>query len=70
MSFNKLRNTDLPGAAAGLAPDVPWMNMARFSFKKRDLRGNSNKHGGFSSIFQCYLDDQRVIFSSKAGALD
>ena len=23
MSFNKLRNTDLPGAGAGLAPDVP-----------------------------------------------
>jgi hypothetical protein len=23
VSFNKLRNTDLPGAMAGLAPDVP-----------------------------------------------
>mmetsp|Transcript_114882 Transcript_114882/g.199027 ORF Transcript_114882/g.199027 Transcript_114882/m.199027 type:complete len:964 (+) Transcript_114882:72-2963(+) len=28
VSFNKLRNTDLPNAAAGLAPDVPDLNTA------------------------------------------
>jgi len=28
VSFNKLRNTDLPGAAAGLAPDVPDLHSA------------------------------------------
>ncbi|CAK0906636.1 unnamed protein product [Prorocentrum cordatum] len=28
VSFNKLRNTDLPGAAAGLAPDVPDLHGA------------------------------------------
>merc|ERR1719436_1534054 len=28
VSFNKLRNTDLPGAAAGLAPDVPDLHAA------------------------------------------
>ena len=27
MSFNKLRNTDLPGAGAGLAPDVPELQI-------------------------------------------
>jgi len=28
VSFSKLRNTDLPGAAAGLAPDVPDLHIA------------------------------------------
>lgn len=34
VSFNKLRNTDLPGAAAGLAPDVPDIhNTAKAALK-------------------------------------
>jgi len=38
-SFNKLRNTDLPGAAAGLAPDVPDLHAAAKAALKPVLAG-------------------------------
>jgi len=37
VSFNKLRNTDLPGASAGLAPDVPDLPAAAKALLKPQL---------------------------------
>ncbi|CAE8606508.1 unnamed protein product, partial [Polarella glacialis] len=39
VSFNKLRNTDLPGASAGLAPDVPDLHAAAKASLKPLLGG-------------------------------
>jgi len=39
VSFNKLQNTDLPGAAAGLAPDVPELQSAAKAALKPVLGG-------------------------------
>lgn len=52
VSFNKLRNTDLPGAGAGLAPDVPELQIWKWKCSVAVLLGDSLSN--FHAFVSCF----------------